>query len=235
MRVGTKSVLFGAHCFFIHPWFVALAWWKLYGFPWDPRLWVAFFIHDLGYWGKPEMDGKEGERHPEWGAMMMFRLFDRTPQPRPGEAFTMAPGASFLYWKGQGVVLGQWGNFALYHSRFYAKKFGARPSHLCIADKLAIALTPWWLYLPMVIATGEIREYVKLASDRRPDARSGLIATEDALALTDDFWGRWHLYRAWYKDLEKYMREWVGEHRDGREDTWTPDTRKARGDSGVWE
>jgi hypothetical protein len=22
-----------AHCFFLHTWFVALAWWKLYGFP----------------------------------------------------------------------------------------------------------------------------------------------------------------------------------------------------------
>ena len=68
MRVGTKSVLFGAHCFFLHPWFVAAAWWRLYGFPWDPRLWVAFFVHDIGYLGKPNMDGPEGESHPELGA-----------------------------------------------------------------------------------------------------------------------------------------------------------------------
>ena len=47
MKIGTKSVLFGAHCFFLHPFFVAVAWWKLYGFPVDPRLWVAFFVHDL--------------------------------------------------------------------------------------------------------------------------------------------------------------------------------------------
>src|SRR5690348_11894818 len=46
--IGTKSVICGAHCFFLHPWFVALAWWKLYGFPWDPRLWFAFWLHDLG-------------------------------------------------------------------------------------------------------------------------------------------------------------------------------------------
>jgi len=65
MKVGTKSVLFGAHCFFLHPWFVAAAWWKLYGFPFDLRLWVAFFCHDLGYLGKPNMDGPEGETHPE--------------------------------------------------------------------------------------------------------------------------------------------------------------------------
>ena len=68
MTVGTKSVLFGAHQFLIHPWFVAWGWWTLYGFPLDPRLWVAFFVHDLGYIGKPNMDGPEGETHPLLGA-----------------------------------------------------------------------------------------------------------------------------------------------------------------------
>jgi hypothetical protein len=51
MTVGTKSVLFGAHCFLIHGFFVARGWWTLWGFPWDARLWAAFFIHDLGYLG----------------------------------------------------------------------------------------------------------------------------------------------------------------------------------------
>ena len=37
MKIGTRSVLFGAHQFATHPWFVAAAWWRLYGFPWDPR------------------------------------------------------------------------------------------------------------------------------------------------------------------------------------------------------
>ena len=80
MKIGTKSVLFGAHCFFLHPWFVAAAWWKLYGFPWDPRLWVAFFVHDIGYLGKPNMDGPEGERHVEVGARIMSFLFDGRPR-----------------------------------------------------------------------------------------------------------------------------------------------------------
>jgi len=78
MKIGTRSVLFGAHCFFIHPWFVAAAWWKLFGFPWDPRLWVAFAVHDIGYWGKPNMDGEEGEMHPMTGAKIMGWLFDST-------------------------------------------------------------------------------------------------------------------------------------------------------------
>jgi hypothetical protein len=71
MKVGTKSILFGAHCFLIHPIFVFIAWCQLYGFPYDPRIWIAFFVHDLGYWGKPNMDGPEGEKHVELGAKIM--------------------------------------------------------------------------------------------------------------------------------------------------------------------
>ncbi len=114
MTVGTKSVLFGAHQFLIHPWFVAWGWWTLYGFPFDPRLWVAFFVHDLGYIGKPNMDGPEGETHPELGARLMH-WFD-------------------------GFILGgwRWHDFSLLHSRYYAKTLHKRPSRLCMADKLAI-------------------------------------------------------------------------------------------------
>src|SRR5512146_1999112 len=160
MNIGTKSVLFGAHQFLIHPWFVAAAWWKLYGFPGDPRLWAAFFLHDLGYWGKPNMDGPEGERHVEWAARLMHRLFDRpigecrhsldTPCRRNPNGSTC--------WR--------WHDFCLYHSRFYAKRDGRRFSRLCVADKLALALTPGWLYLPMVRWSGEIHEYMALAKKR---------------------------------------------------------------------
>ena len=130
LSVGTRSVLFGAHQFAIHPWFVAAAWWRLYGFPWDPRLWVAFFVHDLGYVGKPDIDGAEGETHPELGARIMGRLF----------------GAG-------------WGDFCLLHSRFYARRRGRPYSRLCAADKLATAMTWLWLYLPMVRLTAELAEY----------------------------------------------------------------------------
>ena len=44
MRVGTKSVILGVHSILIHPFFVAWAWWRLYGFPWDGRFWLAFFL-----------------------------------------------------------------------------------------------------------------------------------------------------------------------------------------------
>jgi hypothetical protein len=75
MTVGTKSVLFGAHCFLIHGFFVARGWSMLWGFPWDPRLWAAFFVHDLGYLGSPNMDGREGEEHVHLGAKIMGLLF----------------------------------------------------------------------------------------------------------------------------------------------------------------
>jgi hypothetical protein len=142
LPVGTRSLLFGVHQVLIHPWFVALAWWRLYGFPWDPRLWVAFFVHDLGYWGKRDMDGLEGETHVELGARIMGRLFDR-------DAFGAGDATRY-----------RWHDFSLYHSRFYAKKAGAPFSRLCVADKLSICLTPEWLYLSLARLSGEIHEYM---------------------------------------------------------------------------
>lgn len=173
MTVGTKSVLFGAHQFLIHPWFVAWGWWKLYGFPWDPRLWISFFVHDLGYIGKPNMDGKEGELHPYWGACLMGVLFGR-----------------------------KWFEFTLYHSRFLAKANNADMSRLCIADKLAIALTPTWLYLWLTSFTGEIHEYMERSEPR-----------ERSLLPIDTKYVGYNIYdpdpRQWYENVRKYLAEWV--------------------------
>ena len=136
MNVGTKSILFGVHCFAIHPIMIFVAWWRLYGFPWDPRLWVAFLVHDIGYWGKPNMDGPEGELHPYAGARIMGRLF--------GEDW---------YW------------FTLLHSRYLAKKLDRQPSKLAIADKYVAVIEPSWLYLPRAIASGEINDYFEQGID----------------------------------------------------------------------
>jgi hypothetical protein len=190
MKIGTKSVLFGAHCFFLHPWFVAWGWWKLFGFPFDPRLWVAFFVHDLGYIGKPNMDGPEGETHVEFGAGIMARLFGK-----------------------------EWGDFCLYHSRYYAKANGAQPSRLCFADKLSFVLTPRWLYLPAVTATGEITEYLK-------NARKADSGHWKPTGFDKDIW---------HRQLCEYMTKWVEEHKSGTHDTWTDAGRHAKTDSGVWK
>ena len=138
MNIGTKSVLYGAHCAIVHPWFLAVAWWKLYGFPWDIRLWAAFWLHDIGYFSKRDMDGTDGETHVELGARIMALLF--------GES---------------------WGAFTAAHSRYWAKRNGRQFSRLCVADKLAFVLTPAWLYLPMARATGELSEYMLRAKERQ--------------------------------------------------------------------
>jgi len=172
MAIGTRSLLFGVHQFAVHPWFVAWAWWQLYGFPWDPHLWIAFIIHDWGYWGKPNMDGPEGEEHPRWAANVMGSLFG----PR-------------------------WAKFCRYHSRFLAKRDNQPFSRLCVADKLAIALHPWWMYLPAAWLSGELPEYMAGKGARRPaDERTP---------------------RQWYRDVQRYCRKWAKAHCDGRQDTWT--------------
>jgi hypothetical protein len=57
MTVGTRSVLLSVHNIVIHPLAVGIAWWKFFGFPLDPRLWIAFLVHDLGYIGKSSVEG----------------------------------------------------------------------------------------------------------------------------------------------------------------------------------
>ena len=138
MTVGTRSVLFGAHAFWLHPAFTALAWVRLYGFPWDARLWLAFAVHDLGYIGKKSMDDLEGEKHVELGARIMR------------------------------VICGDvWGDLTAAHSRYWAKRNERQVSRLCVADKLAFVLTPAWIYLPMARATGELDEYMLRARERQ--------------------------------------------------------------------
>ncbi|MDH6310575.1 hypothetical protein M2451_003335 [Dysgonomonas sp. PFB1-18] len=185
MKVGTKSVLFGAHCFFIHPIFLFIAWCKLYGFPFDPRLWVAFFVHDLGYIGKPNMDGKEGEAHVELGAKIMGFLFGK-----------------------------EWADFSKYHSRFYAKNDNVKPSRLCVADKLAICLEPAWFYLLRVNLSGEIKEYMRLAGKSKYKGES--LNRDEYMNLDTG------TQMGWFTSMVSYMKRWVDEHKDGKEDTWTP-------------
>ena len=145
MPVGTRSLLFGVHAFWLHPFAVAYTWWRIYSFPWDPRLWVAFLVHDWGYWGCKNMDGLEGKMHPYVGGQIMRRLF--------GDA---------------------WGDLVLYHSRHYAKMCRQEPSKLCAPDKLASAVYPTWLYLILGTLTGEIDEYMRPENCSVLEARTGL-------------------------------------------------------------
>lgn len=170
MRVGTKSLLFGVHQFFLHPLFVAIAWKRLYGFPKSFPLWIAFIVHDWGYFGKPNMDGPEGEAHPELGAKIMTKLFGK-----------------------------EWGEFTLCHSRFYSRTLNKSFSQLCVADKLASVIYPTWLYIFLARLTGEIKEYktIKVESEtiRMPEKDRTDFDWHKALKIwTNDWVDRNHVH-----------------------------------------
>lgn len=134
MKVGRKSLLFGVHQFLWHPITVLVAWWYLYGRPSWKEL-ICIIIHDWGYWFSPNMDGDEGECHPEFGAKIAGKLFGK-----------------------------KYRDLVLYHSRHYARNAGVEPSKLCWADKLSIKYEPWWFYLPRAWASGELKEYRQVAA-----------------------------------------------------------------------
>lgn len=190
LPVGPRSVLFGAHCWFLHPIFVAVAWRRLYGTPLDPRLWLSFFLHDLGYlafWCR-DMDGEQGERHVLFGAAIMRKLFGP-----------------------------EWGDLCLYHSRFWAKKHGRNYSRLCVADKLATALEPAWLYIPRVWLSRELVEYMAMAGGKGDSKYKGEPNSPYVLEQLAK-----GTVRGWHAGMTGYLREWVAVHADGKTDTWTP-------------
>lgn len=177
MTVGTKSVLYGAHCFLLHPLLVAWGWTRLFGFPWDPGLWFAFALHDIGYLGRPDMDGADGEQHVVLGARIMGAVF--------GPA---------------------WEDECLRHSRYWSRRIGRPISRLCLADKLAFALAPAWLYLPMARWTGELDEYMARSRERQAGDNG---FTDEELRLIQSSSGK-----EWLRGLQSYTLRWVDRNRD---------------------
>ncbi|HBV97435.1 MAG: hypothetical protein JL50_08310 [Peptococcaceae bacterium BICA1-7] len=129
MRVGQRSLIWGVHQFLWHPLTVLLAWWSLYGTP-NWREAVCILIHDWGYWFCSDMDGPQGEKHPEFAAQLAGQWFG--PEYR---------------------------DLCLYHSRHYARLAGRDPSRLCWSDKYSVIFEPWWFYLLRAWAGGELKEY----------------------------------------------------------------------------
>jgi hypothetical protein len=165
MKIGTKSLLFGAHQFVIHPISVAIAWRRLYG-RW-PNWWqaVCIAVHDWGYWGCPNMDGPEGTNHPEWGARLARCIVGRLSWTNlPIHAFDLCSG----------------------HPRHYARLHEFPVSPLMPADKLGAVLPSWWVYLPMARATGELAEYRAEADRYFQETGRGIPAT-----ATDREWYTW--------------------------------------------
>lgn len=134
MKLGTKSLLFGVHQFIWHPITVAKAWRHING-RWPCwRTTICIIVHDWGYWGCAEMDGKEGEQHPRRGAAIASWLLDEPEDTT-------------------------WLNFCLGHSRTMARILNIEQSKLCGPDKLSIAFDPAPFYIFRARLTGELAEY----------------------------------------------------------------------------
>lgn len=127
--VGTRSLIFGVHNVFYHPFTVYKAWLKLYGRP-SLKETICIITHDWGYINCQNIDGEEGQNHPELAGRISRKLF----------------GSKYE-------------KLCLCHSRNYAKKISQQPSKLCYADKLSIAYETWWTYLPRAWLSGELKEY----------------------------------------------------------------------------
>jgi hypothetical protein len=123
-----------------------------------------------------DMDGPEGEEHVVLGARIMGSLF--------GPA---------------------WEDERLRHSRYWSRRMGLPISRLCLADKMAFALTPAWLYLPMAKWTGELGEYM-MRSRQRQAGDNSFTSEEDMLVRSE-------VPEEWLSGLQSYTLRWVERHR----------------------
>jgi len=104
----------------------------------------------------------------------------------------------------------EWGELCLYHSRFFAKANKKKVSKLCIADKLACCLIPNWLFLFLSSLSGELEEYMDIVRKKEGGKYSTMnLHSEDK--------------NIWLNNVKEYLLRWVEAHKDGSEDTWTPD------------
>ena len=113
------------------------------------------------------MHGLEGEGHVLLGARIMGSLF--------GSA---------------------WEDECLRHSRYWSRRIGLPISRLCLADKLAFALTPPWLYLPMTRWTGELREY--MTRSRQRQAGDNSFTSEEEMLVQSE------VPEDWLRGLQSY-------------------------------
>ena len=130
MTLGTKTLLFGVHQVIIHPLLVTISWIRLYhSFPNWKEL-FCIFIHDWGYWGKPNLKNADGDTHPQLGANIAEKLLGS-----------------------------EWRDFILGHSSFYVVRNNIKASKLLAPDKYFHCLIPLWAYKILAVPTGEFRHY----------------------------------------------------------------------------
>jgi len=118
------------------------------------------------------MDGPTGEEHVVLGARIVGWLFGP-----------------------------EWADECYRHSRYWSQRMGLPVSRLCLADKLAFAITPASLYIPMARWTGELAEYMQRSKERQAGDRS-FTAEELCLLNSGD-------PRSWLRGLQSYTLRWV--------------------------
>jgi hypothetical protein len=131
MKKGLKSILFGCHCFFYHPICVLFAWVEIFKEIPNYKELFCIFVHDLGYYNCENIDDYKGQKHPEFGANLAFKLF----------------GINYKY-----LCLG--------HSRHYAKKYNVSLSKLFYADKGSMKYDHPAFYLIRTYLSGELKEFM---------------------------------------------------------------------------
>jgi hypothetical protein len=99
-----------------------------------------------------------------------------------------------------------WGEFVLCHSRYWVRRRGGQLSRLAAADKLAFAMMPWWIYMPMTLATGELAEYMTVSRERQAGDTSFTDAERRDLSSGNA--------RLWLRALQSYTARWVQGHKD---------------------
>ena len=146
MRIGTRSLLFGLHQFFIHPLLVLFAFIKLYKRLPNLMEFVCIAIHDLGYFGQGGIDSQGGERHPYLGAHIARVLF--------GE-------------EGWQFVIG--------HNDDTARWENIPRSPLFYADKYYYVLIPLWLHYLLGRLSGEYKEIAQREGEFRPSQYKAFV------------------------------------------------------------
>jgi hypothetical protein len=177
---GTLSILVGVHNLVWHPFTVWRAWRYLYKRSPSVYELIAIICHDLGYWGKPDMDGKEGQTHPEGGANIAMHL-----------AYWVARLRGVSY---EGAILNALRIYklSLFHSTYYAQSKNAHVSALYLPDKVCVLFDPPWFYKLRARLSGELAEYVENANKKR-EGGSGFNSP--------DLWLAWYRQRMHIKAL----------------------------------
>lgn len=143
--VGTKSILFGVHSMFFHPWNVGYAWRRIYG-KWPNFFeWCAVICHDAAYFSKTSIDGEDGKKHPFGGARIAGKMAYCLAKLQ-GHSEPRKVQVEMYY-------------LSLLHSRSMAKRLNREPSRLCAPDKLCVLYEYRWFYLLRARLSGEIKEF----------------------------------------------------------------------------